>query len=366
MLDRWILAELDDTVRSVRNAFDGLESHTAARRLQSFVDALSNWYVRRSRPRFWAEGEGDDKRSAFTTLHETLVELAHLLAPFTPFLAEELHQRLVRKADPDAPASVHLCSYPASREDRRADDLRVSMGRVRDVVALGLQVRQSHQVKVRQVLSEAILVVAGGVDLDPYLDVIGEELNVKGVRVSNRPQDYVTFEILPNFRALGKRLGPRLPQLKAALQAENAAALYAAFERKGEITVELADGQPVLLEREDVEIRLKAQEGYAAAGQGGAVVILDTRVTPALRREGMAREVVNRIQSARKAMNLPYEARIAVTYRAGGEVDEACAEHATYIAGETLAVRFEPGIPAGEVHDTTVEDTPFTFGIERL
>jgi len=364
-LDRWILAEFDDTVRSVRQAFADLESHTATRRLQGFVDALSNWYVRRSRPRFWAEGDSYDKTAAFTTLHEALCDLARLLAPFTPFLAETLHQRLVRPARKDAPDSVHLDVYPEPCDERADDALRAAMGLVRELVALGLQVRATHQLRVRQPLPEVILVLEGDGDVARYWDVIGEELNVKRVRTTDEPARYVEFELLPNFRVLGPRLGKRVPQVKRALAEADGSALFRALESKGAITIELPDTQPVLLERDDVEVRLRAREGYAAAGSGGRVVVLDTRITPELRLEGLAREVVNRIQTARKKLDLPYEARIRVRYRAEGDLAEAVAAHAEHIAGETLATTLEPGEPAGESFEEDVEGHAFVFGIER-
>jgi isoleucyl-tRNA synthetase len=364
-LDRWVLAELDRTVRGVREAYDALESHTAARRIQAFVDGLSNWYVRRSRPRFWAEGDSDDKHAAFSTLYEVLTELARLLAPFTPFLAEALHQRLVRPADPAAPVSVHLTDYPEATGARCDDELCRSMGLARDVVALGLQVRAAHRLKVRQPLAEAILVLAHDEKLDRFQDAIREELNVKSLRVTDDPHTYVDFTIVPNFRALGPRLGKRMPLVKKALAEADGAALYAALEESGSFELPLPEGEPLRLTREEVEIRLTEREGYAAAGQGGRVVVLDERVTDELRREGLAREVVNRVQNARKALDLPYEARIEVRYESAGDLAEAVAEHREWIMSETLATRLEPGEPSGEAHEADIEGTAFRFSITR-
>jgi isoleucyl-tRNA synthetase len=211
IFDRWILAELDATVRDVRAAFDNLESHTAARRLSAFVDALSNWYVRRSRPRFWAGGDGADKRAAFATLYETLDELSRLLAPLTPFLADILYRRLVLPFRPDAPPSVHLVPYPEARKERQDEELRRSMGLARDLAALGLRVRNESKLKVRQVLREAIVVLGGGEKLDRFTDAIADELNVKEVRVTDEPAKYVHFTVAPNFKALGPKLGKGVP-----------------------------------------------------------------------------------------------------------------------------------------------------------
>jgi len=363
-LDRWVLAELEGTVRDVRDAFEALESHTAARRIGTFVDGLSNWYVRRSRPRFWAEGDSEDKHAAFSTLYEALDELARLLAPFTPFLADTLYRRLVPPFAPDAPPSVHLVAYPEPKPERQDEDLRHAMGLVRDLVALGLRVRAEHRLKVRQPLKEAIVVLAGGERLDRFADAIGEELNVKEVRTTDEPAKFVDFTVVPNFRALGPKLGKAMPQCKKALAAADGSALYAALEDHGEFSLDLPSG-PVTLGRDEVEVRLSAHEGYAAASEHGRVVILDTRVTPELRREGLARETINRIQGARKAMNLAYEARIEVAYEAEGELIEALEAHREWIAGETLAVRFAKGAPAGTVHEAEVEGLKLRFGIRE-
>jgi len=361
-LDRWILAELDSTVREVRGAFERLESHTAARRLQAFIDGLSNWYLRRSRARFWAEGDSADKDAAFATLYEALCETALLLAPFTPFIAETLYQALWCGNRSDACDSVHLALYPDPNDDRVDDDLRKSMSLARDLVSLGQRVRSTEKLKVRQPLAEAIVVLAGNESLDTHTATIAEELNVHTVSVSDEPAKYVEFEIVPNFRALGPKLGKRMPLCKKCLAEADGSALHDALEKDGAFDLEV-DGETVRLTRDEIEVRLKAREGYVAASEGGRVVVLDTRVTPELKREGLAREAVNRLQTARKTMDLAYEARIAVTYEAGDELAEALATHHDQIAGETLSTKLEQPNPTGEIHETEIDGEPFRFGI---
>ncbi len=365
MLDRWILAELDQTVRDVRAAFDALESHTAARRVGAFVDGLSNWYLRRSRARFWASGESADKRAAFATLHTCLKDLAGLLAPFTPFFAELLHQRLVRAVSPKAPLSIHLAPFPEPDEGRRDDPLRARMGLARDLVALGKRVREGHNLKVRTPLRGAVVVLAAGDSIDGIEGAILDELNVKALEATSEPSRYVVFDVFPNFKALGPKLGKAMPLCKKALAEADGAALHAKLEGAGRFDLALPGGQAVTLTRDDVEIRLAAREGFAAASEGGRVVILDTRLDDGLRREGMAREVVHKIQTARKEMDLPYEARIAVTWQADGELARAIADHAAWIAGETLATRFEAG-PAGDgAREGEVEGAPLRYAVVR-
>jgi len=370
-LDRWVLAELDATVRDVGLAFENLESHAAARRISAFVDALSNWYVRRSRPRFWAGGESEDKRAAFATLYETLDDLARLLAPLTPFLSDILYRRLVLPFQPDALPSVHLVSYPRERKERKDEELRRSMGLARDLAALGLRVRNENKLKVRQPLKEAIVVLAGGEKLDRFADAIKEELNVKEVRTTHEPAKYVQFSVAPNFKALGPKLGKALPHCKKALEQADGAALHAALEEKGAITLDLPDG-PVTLTRDEVQVRLAAREGYAAASEHGRVVVLDTRVTDELKREGLAREVVSRLQGVRKEMKLPYEARIEVAYEAAGELARAIEEHREWIMRETLALKLAPGSAAeapanaAAVHDFDIEGMKLRASIRHV
>jgi len=362
-LDRWILAELSDATRAVRNGLDELNSNAAARRLEAFADALSNWYVRRNRPRFWAEGRSADKDAAFSTLYECLSVLARLLAPFTPFLAEALHQRLVRPFRPDAPVSVHLETFPQASDHAADDPLRAEVQRVRDLVALGLRVRSENNLKVRQPLSEAVVILAGGETVGAFEAAVAEELNVHRVTQSAEPARYVQFTVVPNFKALGPKLGKRLPLVKQALAAADGSTLHAELERAGSIRLPFPDGD-VALAREEVEIRLQAREGFAAAGEGGRVVVLDTRVTPELRREGLAREVISRIQKQRKEMNLPYEARVNVRWSAAGELAEAIAAHAGWIARETLARSLAPGTPSGGAVAADVDGEALSFSVE--
>ena len=370
-LDRWILAELNETVRHVRDALDTYRSHHAARAILDFNDSLSNWYLRRSRGRFWASETSGDKSAAFATLYEVLVEISKLLAPFCPFVAEELHANLVRKHC-SAQASVHLTDFPNSDPERNNDSLRFDMQSVRQVVSLGQRVRAEQKLKVRQPLGRAI-VVGGSAQsqaaLERFAEPIKEELNVHDLEFASEPSRYVDFVLVPNFRALGPKLGKRMPQLKQALADADGSNLHRDLEDNGFLEITL-DGNSIRLEPEELEIRLTAKDHFAAAASGGQVVVLDTRITDALRREGLAREVVNRIQRARKARDLPFEARIRVKWDAGGELAEAILEHASTIAEETLAVELlavefasSDSLPADSV-ESPVEDEAFRFSIE--
>ncbi|UCH29296.1 MAG: isoleucine--tRNA ligase [Myxococcales bacterium] len=367
-MDRWMLAELDSTVRTLRTELDDYKSHMAVRHLLGFVDGLSNWYVRRSRSRFWASDDSDDKRAAFSTLYEVLVDLTKLAAPFIPFMTETLFQNLVRKQDASAPESVHLAAFPEPDDSRVDDGLRTTMERVRNAVTLGQRVRNENKLKVRQPLAEAIVVVANDAErrgIDRFSSAIREELNVRDLGFTQEPAKYVEFQLLPNFRVLGPKLGKRVPACKKALAEADGSTLYAEMEENGKIVVSLPDGS-VELTPDEVEVRLSAREDFAAASGGGQVVVLDTRLDDSLRREGLAREVINRIQRARKAMDLAYEARINVSWTADGDLAQAIEEHAERIAGETLATGFRRSDAATSEYDTEVEGAQLGLAITAV
>ncbi|MGE0787873.1 MAG: isoleucine--tRNA ligase [Sandaracinaceae bacterium] len=366
-MDRWILAELDDTVRTVDEELGVFRTHPAARRLTDFVDALSNWYVRRSRARFWAKGDSADKAAAFATLFEVLTDLSKLLAPFTPFLSERLHQNLARQLD-GAELSVHLEAYPAPSDARKDDALRAEMNGARAVVALGQRVRATHKLKVRQPLAEAIVVVASDEEKARVLrfaDAIQDELNVEAVRVTDQPGEYVDYVLVPNFRVCGPRHGKRVPLIKKGLEGADGGALHAQMSAEGKVTVQLSDG-PIELLPDEIEIRLAAKDDFAAAAEYGRVVVLDTRVTDSLRRAGLAREAVNRIQRARKDLELEFEDRVDIGYRASGELSAALDEHKAKIMSDVLALTMtDHDIPGAARFDLDVDGEGFALWIRR-
>ena len=357
----------------------------AARLIEKFVDDLTNWYIRRSRDRFWAENpESADKEAAYHTLYEVLTTLARVIAPFTPFVADLLHSHLERSQRDDAPASVHLEAWPdqasffASENEeirrRLAPALVHGMGVAQRVVALGRAARSARNLKTRQPLAGITLVAkleaAFRPQVEHFADLIQDELNVKQIRWAEDRTEFVRHEVKPNFRALGKRLGPLMKQVKAALEAADGDRLVETLEANGSIELTV-DGQPVHLDRGDLEVRLIEKEGLATAGDRELLVALDTAITPELRAEGWAREVVNRIQTARKDADLDYADRIRVRYRAAEELEAAIAAHRGWIAGETLAVELEPADgtatgAGGPLTSAAIDEHDFAFAIERV
>jgi isoleucyl-tRNA synthetase len=365
-MDRYILSELNETVNAVCGSLDNYESHRAARALESFAEALSNWYVRRSRARFWAHGESSDKASAFATLYEVLVEFAKLSAPFVPFMADALYQNLVRTQVAGSATSVHLAGFPRYNPEHTDKTLLAAMQATRTVVGLGGRVRSERKLKVRQPLAEAVVAVASAEEraqIERFADAVREELNVHKVTFTEEPAKFVTFELQPNFRTLGPKLGKDLPLVKQQLGKASGSDLYAQLEAAGSIELTLPSG-PVRLSADDIQVRLQAKPDYAAAASHGHVVVLDTRISDELKRECFAREVINRVQRARKTMDLDYEARIVVGYQASGELAQAISEHSEMISTETLAQTLAPGGSGqGEEHSVDVDGAPLTFWV---
>ncbi len=338
-LDRWVRAELARTVREVTEALDAYDPTTAARRLAAFVDDLSNWYVRLSRRRFWrgATGDGD---AAFCTLWECLRTLALLLAPYTPFVAEALWQGLVTPVVAGAPDSVHLADWP--EPDQTADDpvLRQAMDEVRRLVGLGRQARTDAKVKVRQPLARALVTVPPRWRdrVAPLLDLVAAELNVKQVRFADDTGELVVFRLTPNFRAIGPRFGADAPAVAAAVRTADAATLAPRLRAGERVEVEVPGRGPVGLGPDEVLVSEEPVTGWRVVREGAESVALDLEITPELRREGLARELVRAIQDLRKAAGLQVADRIELAVKAGGAAAEAMAAHRDYVLGETLAV----------------------------
>jgi isoleucyl-tRNA synthetase len=346
-LDRWILGELNRTAQAVTERMDAYDNYGACQRLTDFLDALSNWYVRRSRDRFWTGTASTDKIDAYWTLYECMLTTAKLIAPFVPFVAEAIWQNLaVEPFGTRAVESVHLCDFPTG--DAAAIDAALSerMALAREIVSLGRAARMDAKLKVRQPLSRVEVVLADGQHLEwleDHAGLVREELNVKQVEYIQHADQYINYTVLPDLKRLGPRLGKRLPALRQALAKADGARLRAELEAAGEVALEL-DGERVTLSRDDLQVRLQAKPGWTAAQGRASVVVLSTELTPELLQEGLARELVHTIQSLRKDQNYEYTDRIAVGLETEStELRTAAEAFADYIRGETLATQLTAG-----------------------
>jgi len=349
VLDRWILSELDDTVAVVTEALDGFDALAGATRLARFIDDLSNWYVRRSRPRFWKSSEP----MAHATLHRCLVVTAELLAPYCPFLADELHTALTGST------SVHLADWPAPG-GWRDPELAEAMAAARRLVALGRAARTDAKVKVRQPLRRALLLHPGTSLPAEVAEEVAAELNVKALEDVDTLSGLLSWTVVPNFRVLGPRLGPAINEVKQALATADGSALQRQLERDG--WIEVAGHR---LEAGDVDLRATRHESFALAEDGGWAVALDLELDDALRAEGTARELVRALNDLRKEAGFEIADRIEVVLDGPPAVRAAVEAHRDWIAGEVLATRFELGAPSGDVRTLVLDEHQVSVALRR-
>jgi len=375
-LDRWIRSELASTCLRVFDAMEQYDNFNAAKALIAFVDALSNWYVRRSRDRFWKPEMDGDKRAAYETLHGCLVTTTKLIAPFTPFISDSMYQNLVRSHDDAAPISVHLCDYPVTAETKSAvashvdAKLNEEIEMVRQLVSCGRAARSASKLRVRQPLVAVELFHRRADVIKRYEEIIKDELNVKHVEhVTNAEVDkYVHYGVKPNFQIIGPKHGPLAPKIKAALAKHPTPdEIVKQIELEGVYHMSI-DGQDVELTPDELFIELHAREGYAAErvpGQG--IIVLDTHITPELRDEGMARDLVNQIQQIRKNLNLRYEQRIDLAITGDADIARVVNAHASYICNETLAqsILNQP-IPGIEGVNASIEEHEATIFVKPI
>ncbi len=350
-LDRWALSRLQATIATVRDRLDNFDATTGGRAIQGFVDELSNWYVRRSRRRFW---DGDP--AAFATLRECLVTVAKLLAPFCPFIADEIYDNL----DGGEP-SVHLCDFPVAGE--RDVELEHAMGVARETVRLGLAARAQAKIKVRQPLRAAVIVATGRerAAIERLAEIVRDELNVRELRFVSQADELGQIELKPNYRSLGPRFGKQMPLVAAAVAGLDAA----------EAATTLRDGNPVSiwvggaehgLAADDLLITMKPLEGYRVEREGSHAVALEVEIDVSLQVEGWARDIVRAVQNARQAAGLEVTDRIVLTLDGDDELVAAARAYESYVAGETLATRVSYESLDG-AEPVTIDGKPLRIGV---
>jgi isoleucyl-tRNA synthetase len=345
LLDRWILSRLQVMVQEVTDSLDNYDAAAATRVAEAWVDDLSNWYVRRSRRRFWKSEQDEDKDLAYWTLHECLVTLIKVLAPFVPFVTEEMYQNLVRPVDPGAPESVHHCEFPTARKELVDANLMESMALAIKIASLGRSARGQGGVKLRQPLSSAVVVGPFGDRADPLgalSDFVVEELNVKELLFADDASALVTHVLKPDLRLLGPQFGARLPDVLEALAALDAEA-WAAKLQAGEPVAVTVDGETIHLSSEEVSVETNPRDGYEVSRESDYLVAVDVTLTDDLIQEGLARELVRRIQILRKDADFRIEDKIATYYEGDPELTAVVQDYAEYISQETLSVEIIEG-----------------------
>jgi isoleucyl-tRNA synthetase len=353
LLDRWILARLNLVVGRVSEALEESDPPSTTQAIEGLIDDLTNWYVRRSRRRYWKSELDQDKSQAYATLYHVLVKLIRLLAPFVPFVTEAIYQNLVRNVRPGAYESVHHTTWPQA--DPAIVDARLldQMALARRIASLGLAARTNANLKVRQPLSK-VLVFAGKASLNAELvEIVIDELNVKAFEFVAEEGRLVTYKILPDNKLLGPQFGPRFPAVRSALSAADPGEV-AANVRAGQPIQLMVNGETITLKPEEILVQTQPSAGLAVAADKLIRVAIEATLTPELRAEGLSREIVRRIQDLRKKAGFNIEDRISSFYRAEGELAEVFSAWGDYIKAETLTIELVNGAPPQNAFSETV------------
>ena len=332
LLDRWLLSKYNALVEEVNEKLEKYELQSATRAITNFVDELSNWYIRRSRERFWQNGMADDKNAAFKTLYEVLSSLCKLIAPFVPFIAESIYQNLVRSVDKNAPESVHFCQYPQKDDALIDKKLNRGMEKVLDIVILGRACRAASLIKNRQPLAKVIVCTAEKINLDKELqNLIKDELNVEDIAFSHDANTYVNFELKPQLKTLGPKYGKRLNEIRQYFASCDANADVALL-RKGE-NLYIDD---MILTMDDVLISVKNKEGFVSESNGDVTVVLDVALTEELKEKGLVRDFISQVQQTRKDIGLEVTDHIVISINGDEDVKKVMKKHSGLIKSGTL------------------------------
>ena len=366
-MDRWILGRLNQTVEQVNKEFENSNAYNATLLFESMLDDLSNWYVRRSRRRYWKTETDQDKNTAYATLWHVLVKMIRTLAPLIPFLTEDIYQNLVRSVYPDARESIHHTLWPEA--DSKAIDLKLieQMKLARETASQGLSARSNAGIKVRQPLSQVLVHVKEGRAErdDELIEIVQDELNVKDLVFVQEAESLLGYKVLPNNKLLGPKYGAEFPKVSAALSKLDPNQV-AALVSEGSLIPIKVDKEEISLEADDVLVQTVAAEGLATVDSKFLTVAIETEITDALREEGLAREMVRRIQDFRKQADFDIADRIYLVYQATPALESAITKHREYIMEETLTLKMEEGDPTQSTFTGTAqfEGEEATLGLE--
>jgi isoleucyl-tRNA synthetase len=361
-MDKWILSKLETLSKFVDESLAGYKLTEPARAMAEFMDDLSNWYVRRSRERFWAAGMEQDKVNAYMTLYTVLETVVKLAAPFTPFISEEIYGNLVRSVDASAPESVHLCDWPAYREEWVDADLEANMDLVLKVVVEGRSARNTSGMKNRQPL--AMMYVKAEETLpEEYLEIIKDELNVKAVSFTDDVEAFTTYTFKPQLRTLGKKYGKLVPAIGAYLKEVDGSAFMAELKANGKAVFAL-EGEEIVLEMDDVLYDTAQKGGFVSSTNNNLTVVLDTNLTDELVEEGFVREIISKVQTMRKEADFNVTDRIKVYHDGNAKIAEILA--ANDIKGDVLADEVVAGAGGELSKEWNINGEKVTLGVARV
>ena len=363
VMDKWLLSKLNTLIKEVDDNLTNYRIPETARAFQDFVDDMSNWYVRRSRERFWAKGMEQDKINAYMTLYTALVEVCKAAAPMIPFMTEDIYQNLVRSIDKDAKESIHLCDFPVADEAHIDKELEENMDKVLKMVVMGRACRNAANIKNRQPIGQ--MYVKAGFDLPEfYQDIVKEELNVKNVKFTDEVREFTSYTFKPQLKTVGPKYGKLLGGIKAALSSLDGNAAMDELNKADALKLDV-NGQEVTLFREDLLIESAQMEGYVSENDNGITVVLDTNLSEELLEEGFVREIISKVQTMRKEADFEVMDNIAITYEGSEKAEAVFAAHAQEIGAETLAVSVEKKAPAGYVKEWKINGENVVLGVEK-
>ena len=364
VMDKWLLSRLNTTVQAVDNDLANYKIPEAARALQEFVDEMSNWYVRRSRERFWAKGMEQDKINAYMTLYHALVTIAKTAAPMIPFMTEDIYQNLVRSVDKDAPESIHLCDFPTVNEAWIDKDLEADMKELLEIVVLGRACRNTANIKNRQPIG-TMYVKAEKKMSEFYTDIIADELNVKEVKFADDVESFISYSFKPQLRTVGPKYGKLLGGIRQALTDINGTAAMNELRTNGVLKLDI-NGNDVELTEEDLLIETAQTEGYVSESDGETSVVLDTNLTPELIEEGFVREIISKIQTMRKEAGFEVMDKIVVYAHGNDKIQDVMKTHEDEIKSEVLADEMVLGETDGYVKEWNINKEAVTMGVKKL
>ena len=363
VMDKWILSRLNTVIKNVDDAMTNYKIPESGRFMQDFVDDLSNWYVRRSRERFWAKGMEQDKINAYMTLYTVLVEFCKVAAPFIPFMTEEIYQNLVREDFPEEPESIHLCLFPTADESLIDAQLEENMKHVLDVVVMGRALRNTSNTKNRQPLP-ALYIKAPWALNEFYTAIIADELNVKTVEMKDDVREFSSYSFKPQLRTLGRRFGKQINEVKSALAAVDGNKAMDEINETGELTLELSTG-PAKIAKDDLLIETAQVEGFESASDWGITVVLDLHLTDELIEEGLIREMVSKIQTMRKEADFEVMDMITIYVSGNEKLKELIGRKKDMLLKDVMATDVVTGAVDGYSKEWDINGEKVTIGVKK-
>ena len=363
VMDKWLLSKLNTLIKTVDDNLANYRIPESARALQDFVDDMSNWYVRRSRERFWAKGMEQDKINAYMTLYTALVTVAKVAAPMIPFMTEDIYQNLVRSIDKDAPESIHLCDFPVANDAWIDTELENNMDEVLKIVVMGRACRNTANIKNRQPIGRMFVKAAKALP-EFYQEIVEEELNVKAMKFTDDVRAFTSYTFKPQMRTVGPKYGKLLGGIKQALAELDGNAAMDELNATESLKLQV-NGQEVTLFREDLLIDMAQMEGYVSESDNTMTVVLDTNLTEELLEEGFVREIISKVQTMRKEADFEVTDKIKVYYNGTEKAEAVFAKFAEQIAGEVLATEVVKGTPAGYTKEWNINGEKVAMGVEK-